>query len=470
MEVLLLNLAPRFGRSFDALELLVPLDYEGGASGVAPATTLGFARVGDSDHVAASFTLDAAALRPGTLHSLSVRALRAGAPVASATRFAQGWRAGAWLEARDLSRPRLVAAEPREVAGRGGSVVVLGVLEAQTLLDAYKGSKGALACALAPERGGAALPLALLGVASLEDAAALAPAYKDAMQAAGQLALASQELAARWASVPAALAAAAAKMPDPDSAAGRAALVLLRVPAAGSRAGEFGRAQGRCAWSRNVTWDAAVVPEPLKGARVVSALTDALTIDGGLDGGVRVTVAVAGLALTYDKASLLVDFCGTPAKVQRLLRSDAAATVFTVLAPPAPQPGACAVTVAHASTPGNAAALAFTYRDLRVPAAASVAPARVYADGGHRVVVLLADFPEVPPPPTVAPTRVPTVHSLPPSLLLDPGGQRCGDRGRIHRLRGARAPMECEQRGPGAQGRVLPPPVLIGHAASLTPY
>ena len=102
------------------------------------------------------------------------------------------------------------------------------------------------------------------------------------------------------------------------------------------------------------------------------------------------------------------------------------------------------------------------------------------------------------PLPTVAPTRVPTVHSLPPSLQApdEPRATRCAAHrapGQQRRTgRGCRAegcargavfgdaecavPVACKQHRldpppPRTKWtRRVPHPVLIGHAASLTPY
>ena len=141
---MILHLHASYNRSFDALTLDIP---------PASTSTVSFMRLGSSARVRAFFTLDSSALSPGTMYAVSVGIYERGAKRFSVSGFDTASRTGAWLEARDTSLPRLLAAAPTEAPASGGTLLLIGFLEARTLQEQY--AAGAVSFALRHETGSA---------------------------------------------------------------------------------------------------------------------------------------------------------------------------------------------------------------------------------------------------------------------------------------------------------------------------
>ncbi|KAJ1473645.1 hypothetical protein T484DRAFT_1835196 [Baffinella frigidus] len=376
------NLHAKYDRAFDLLTLDIPQ---------AGTRTVSLNTLGET--VRASFTLDTSTLWVGTIYSVRVGVWKDGVSRFNVSAFDLGARTGAWLEARDTSLPRLLAAAPTEAPAQGGTLLFIGFLEAGTLQEQY--AAGAVSFALRHDSGSGVTEVngTVEHVISLSDYNARGSLYDAAVSKAGQFSQASESLFSAYLAVPAALNMEVLLSADPTQATSDAALLLVRSPLVAE--GE----KGRVSWLKGGAmqyhdFDCSVIAAPVGTAVVEEAYTDDLSRSSGLSGNVLLTIVVSNFPLVYSKASLTVKFGDTSAKVLRLLEGSSSGTRFTVLVP-AGSPGVVDVTVAGKDFPSNAATFQFTYIDNRIPQASSFSPARVYADGGHTVTVLLTDFPDV---------------------------------------------------------------------------
>ncbi|KAJ1467726.1 hypothetical protein T484DRAFT_1857865, partial [Baffinella frigidus] len=378
------NLHAKYDRAFDALTLDVPQ---------AETQTVAFYSMGDSGKVRASFTLDAASLLVGTSYPVSIGVYENGVSRFNVSAFDLKSRTGAWLEARDTSQPRLLAVAPTEAPSHGGTLLLLGFLEARTLQEQF--AAGAVSFAVRHDSGsgvteGYGIVEHVLSVAEFKEKGSK---YDAAVNVAKQFSQASEALFSAYLAVPAFLEKAVLLSANPIQAATYATLLFVRTPE--MDAGE----QGRVSWAKagvmqdhDFTFN--MITTPFGAAVVEDASTDEGTRSSGLAGNVRCSITLSNFPLVYKKESLTVKFGDTPAPVLRLVQGDSSGARFTVLVP-AGSPGVVDVTVAHGANASNAVTFLWTYIDDRIPQASSFAPARVYADGGHTVTACMTDFPDV---------------------------------------------------------------------------
>ena len=369
----LAHLTAAYGREFDALEVQV---------GARALPAAGEERGAAASDVTWSF--NPAAVGAGR-HPLRIVAWHAGALVANVSDAHEGW-----LEVRDLSTPEVVAVAPTAVAALGGAVVLVGVTAAPTLVAAAAGS---VEFELAPASGGEAARGEVLGVVPLADWEGKSGAvYAEAMRRAGQLARASEALAAEYARLPARVAAAAAASPA-DGARAEAAVLLLRVPTAAS-AGAHAAAVVTGSGARVVEFELEVAALPVGAAQLVSAATEMGDLRGGLRGGTRVSVRVSNFPIVLAADEVMVSFGDAPAALTRLLRSDTRETVFVVAAPHG-YPGAVQVHVRAGALPSANCSFLFQYYDDSAPVVEALSPYQVYADrAGNEVTVTLSNVHE----------------------------------------------------------------------------
>jgi len=132
LTLMLRNLHAKFGRAFDSLRadsLRLVLENAESSTQIDSNTV---DTIGDSGLVFASFLLDTSVLTAGAQYNVSVAVNLADE---SSLKVQVG--PGPWLEARDTSQPRLVAAVPHEAGLAGGTLLLAGFLEAASLQTAF---------------------------------------------------------------------------------------------------------------------------------------------------------------------------------------------------------------------------------------------------------------------------------------------------------------------------------------------
>jgi len=382
----ILNLNSMYSHEFDALEMYLD-DVQG--------TDARFVRAADNVQVL-EVTFDTSSFVDGDSPLLTVSVLDGGKEYYSISTFSSG--ADVAVEIVDMMIPTLISGGPGWGASTGGSVVLLAIKMADSLLDSPESVSVSFTTDFSAEAG------EVLGVIGLDDWLAGGSEYQVVM---GQTMLWSAmttevtELSNQYSGVIAAAQAAAAASVDDLVTTQNIAILVLEAPAYSGGVYEDA--------DEGLDTEPAVVDIQLDGSTIISGSfsyialpeggavveqvnTDSGRLTSGLAGGVRIGVELSNFAVVGSASEISLNWGGENITVSEVRKSDATSTVVFFNAP-AGSPGQVTVRVSPTFLRSNFASFTFTYVDDTLPELVSISPTMVYNDGSDVVTINVRKFP-----------------------------------------------------------------------------
>ena len=272
---------------------------------------------------------------------------------------------------KDFSKPALIDIAPACVSQKGGTVVLLGVSGASTLIDNV--------CVQLD--GKTYNPLIGLVPAS-EWGDVGSAAYADVMRKTSQLSHASEALAVEYSSV---------ISKATDDSVHSAIVVVLKMPGQLNQGNLIGRIL-KCGQATPAIQFTLNVfgPDPELPVRAI-ALTGDQIPSGGVDGGTVLIVDLHNFPILSDFSNMSVIFGDAEARLLRFIRSDCSYTRISVEVPPC-LPGETEVKILYKHYTGT---FRFLCVDDVIPSVRYFSPSWIYADGGCEITAELYNLPSL---------------------------------------------------------------------------